>query len=459
MNHRRRATDEPSFPGDAVAIPAPQAPLGSALPSVPVSSLTQSTTTSTEVAGTTPPPQAAVKTKSSSGKSVKATSQTSSCTPSPTKAMPPSATWTTCPYKVQDGHVNPDVRILNDSGYINAVAQSILYNAVAYAQTKFSAHCKNVASFIDTFFVNPSTRMNPHMKFGQVVRGPGPNGEQGTFTGIVDLRWIVKVANALLILRTVKDCQDWTPNMDQAINDWMTAYVHWLTTSDLGLSAGSKANNHCSFYVAQVAAARMAKGDEAGASQMLQEYFAGPFRDQIARGGEQPFEAVRTRPYHYRTFNLEAMIASTNAKLGDQLGMNFWTAESKQNATIQTALDYAMGLDPGKEDGTEILPHVAAVAAAYGDTTGKYTAFLEKNDGSYQTQAYWYYDQPTSRAQNDRRDAGVENTVVDNVEWTCICDLPDSAGACEMVNGEPAVVLDNGVTATCAELWPFYSVQ
>jgi hypothetical protein len=42
----------------------------------------------------------------------------------------------------------------------------------------------------------------------------------------------------------------------------------------------------------------------------LQHYFNGQFLDQIAASGEQPFEAIRLRPYHYRLFNIEAMIVS-----------------------------------------------------------------------------------------------------------------------------------------------------
>ena len=51
-------------------------------------------------------------------------------------------------------------------------------------------------------------------------------------------------------------------------------------------------------------------GDTQGAQTALQNYFTNQFKDQIAQSGEQPFEAVRTRPYHYRCFNLEAMIVS-----------------------------------------------------------------------------------------------------------------------------------------------------
>ena len=62
--------------------------------------------------------------------------------------------------------------------------------------------------------------------------------------------------------------------------------------------------------MSQLAAAKMYLGDVQGAQNVLKGYFSKQFKDQIAQSGEQPFEAVRTRPYHYRSFNLEAMIVS-----------------------------------------------------------------------------------------------------------------------------------------------------
>lgn len=69
----------------------------------------------------------------------------------------------------------------------------------------------------------------------------------------------------------------------------------------------------------QLAAAKMYVGDTQGAQGALKNYFTDQFLDQIAASGEQPFEAVRTRPYHYRCFNLEAMIVSSADPLISQL--------------------------------------------------------------------------------------------------------------------------------------------
>ena len=150
-------------------------------------------------------------------------------------------------------------------------------------------------------------------------------------------------------------------------------------------------SNHGTFYANQAAALQILVGDYAGAKATLSKFFTGPFKEQISASGEQPFEAIRTRPFHYRAFNLEALIV--NAKLADQLGLNAWAAQSKYNATIQTALDYTMKLDPKSEDPAELVPHVLAVAAAYGDPKGKYMAYVKKVMPDYDTRIYYLYDQ------------------------------------------------------------------
>lgn len=93
-------------------------------------------------------------------------------------------------------------------------------------------------------------------------------------------------------------------------------------------------SNHGSFYPNQIAALKILSGDIVGAKTVLQSYFDNQFQDQIVASGEQvsltrhsfssawvltrsskPLEAVRTRPFHYRCFNLEAMIVSIEMAL------------------------------------------------------------------------------------------------------------------------------------------------
>ncbi|KAH9944487.1 chondroitin AC/alginate lyase [Epithele typhae] len=390
-------------------------------------------TTPRGVAPSAAPAQAAAK-----------TSTQSKCTPSPTTKMAPSATWTTCPYVVRDGKVNPDVRDLRDSGF-------------ARTSKAFSA---TAAKLVDAFFLSPKTGMNPNMNFGQLVRGPGRAHQIGSWTGILDMRGLVKVVNAIEVLKGVKSA-DWTTAREKAMMDWMKSYASWLENSALGKEVASKANNHYTFFVSQLAAAKLYRGDIQGAQ----------------RSGEQPFEAVRTRPYHYRAFNLEAMI--TNAKLGDALGLDFWTAKSKRGATIQDALDFAMRADPKGERVSDLVPHVAAVAAAYGDPKGKYRAFLQKADAAFEGEPFWLYDQPAAvphspagraaakkktRSAEERRGLG-HGLAVEGAAAAQGSRLEGRGGAAPPEFECPAVFemedvteLEVGLFVTCDQLKPYYEI-
>ncbi|RPD82674.1 chondroitin AC/alginate lyase [Lentinus tigrinus ALCF2SS1-7] len=466
-NAQLSPTTVSSLPTDALS----SAPTGGSL-SLPTSaptlgSLTKTTTSSRTtsdrtISGNLAPAQGAAKTSNAGSK----------CTPSPSKTLAPSATWTTCPYQLRDGKVNPDVRSLPDSPAAVSMAQSVIYNAVAFAITKTRSYSQNAANFIDTFFLASTTAMNPNMNYGQQVRGPGKAHQMGSFAGILDMRGMVKVTNAMSILKAAGS-PDWTSAREKSMTDWMKSYASWLQNSALGKEVASKANNHVSFYVNQLAAAQVYLGDTKGAQTTLKNYFTHQFSDQIAASGEQPFEAVRTRPYHYRCFNLEAMI--TNAKLGDQLGMNFWTAKSKYGATIQTALDYVMAQDPKEEDVADIFPHVAAVAAAYGDPKGKYAAFLKKKDSNYASQPFWFYDQsaalPSSPAGHPKRELSISGGAVGQQDVAVysdatsgkILDASSVVGSGNVTfecpaafDGVSEVELEPGLTTTCPELEPYY---
>ena len=148
--------------------------------------------------------------------------------------------WTACRYEVHDGKVNPDVRALPDSPAMVAMSQAVLDNAIAYAMTKTRSYSQNAAKYIDTFFLASSTAMNPNLNFGQLVRGPGKEHQMGTFTGVLDLRGIVKITNAIALLKAAQS-QDWTAARDKAMTAWMRSYVSWLESSAIGKETASKA--------------------------------------------------------------------------------------------------------------------------------------------------------------------------------------------------------------------------
>lgn len=146
--------------------------------------------------------------------------------------------------------------------------------------------------------------------------------------------------------------------------------------------------------------------------------------------------------------------------------------KSKYGATIKTALDFVMAKGPGKEDISDIFPHVAAIAAVYGDPGGKYMAYLKKNDPHYLSAPYYYYDQSGAFTQN--KEAVVENEA----EWLMDSEQPflqetfdaNNTQADTLPGAAPSipfecppvfatakrVQLDDGIYVTCDQLKPFF---
>ncbi|KAG9113181.1 hypothetical protein FRC07_007810 [Ceratobasidium sp. 392] len=277
------------------------------------------------------------------------------------------------------------------------MSDSIFFNAMAWVITNDNTYASNAASEINTWFIDPSTAMTPHLNYAQLERGPGV--QKGQHTGVLDLKCMTKLVSGVLMMRN-GSAPAWTSDLDQGLNSWVTQYLQWLNTAQLSLDEKASTNNHGSFWFNQVAALQILVGDTAGAKNTIQEYFNGIYMGQIDAKGDQPLETARTRPYHYRAYNLAAMIV--NARLGEFLGFSAWNLPTKAGTTIKDACNYAMNFtaDQSNEQGydAELYPNVAAVAAIYGDPDGKYAQWLAGRDQSYPGQPYFLWDQPLSNS-------------------------------------------------------------
>jgi hypothetical protein len=206
---------------------------------------------------------------------------------------------------------------------------------------------------------------------------------------------MAKITSAILYFRKQKIAA-WTDEVDSAMVNWTEQFITWLTTNTLGIQERDSVNNHGSFYFNQLATLQILVKDIKGANTTLGDYFSGIYMNQISANGEQPFEAARTRPFHYRCYNLNAMVV--NAQIGAYLGYDGWNHKTKNGSTIQTAADYTMTVPPGTEAADELWIGVAGVAAAYGDPDGKYAAFLANQSSTYPAQPFYYWDQPLSNS-------------------------------------------------------------
>ncbi|KAF8310497.1 chondroitin AC/alginate lyase [Clavulina sp. PMI_390] len=280
-----------------------------------------------------------------------------------------------CVFVDRDGQFVPDQYSVDNVGEFNNLDDAVFYSAMAWAITGDETHAANVDHWINTWFVNNATAMDPNLNYAQLIRGVGKN--VGSHTGLLDFKGMAKIASGVLTLRK-GNATSWTQATDDGFKSWLTAYLPWLLNNTLAVQERESTNNHGSFYFNQEAAVYLLLDDEASAKASVQQYFSGIYQNQINSTGEQPLEAVRTRPIHYRAYNLAAII--TNAAIAQYVGYDAWNITTALGGTIQKATDFAMAQNPApsnEEDAVyEINQIVACVASVYGDPTGKYKQWL-----------------------------------------------------------------------------------
>lgn len=120
------------------------------------------------------------------------------------------------------------------------MSQAVFFNAMSYAVTGTQSYSQKAVSFLETFFLEEDTAMTPNVNFGQIVRGIGPEHRVGTFTGVLDMRGMIKVANVILTLKAATS-PDWDAQKDARMQLWLRQYIGWLESSPIAKKTASSA--------------------------------------------------------------------------------------------------------------------------------------------------------------------------------------------------------------------------
>jgi hypothetical protein len=234
------------------------------------------------------------------------------------------------PYIRRDGETNPESKRDLDQPRVAALGWNVQGLALAYYMTGDEKYASRAAEQIRRWFLNSDSRMNPHLRFSQLVRGnPAERG-----SGIIDTRWFIEVVQSAGLLRGSKS---WTAEDEAGLKKWFRTYLDWLLTSPNGKHEHDAQNNHGSWFAAQTAAYAMFVGDTALARRIVED--AKPrIGWQIKPDGSQPIELERTRSMHYSSFNVEAL--SRVAEIGRSLGIDLWNYQAPEGGSLRRAIDH-----------------------------------------------------------------------------------------------------------------------
>lgn len=219
------------------------------------------------------------------------------------------------PYITKDGLTNPEAKALKDNEYLADVCHAVEKLALAYYFSHEEKYAAHAARLLRVFFLDPATRMNPNLNFGQGI----PGTTTGRSYGIIQSRHLVIIPDALALL---SGSPATTPALVQGLQAWLGQYTTWLTISPLGREEDAAKNNHGTFYDMQVLDFALFTGNQQLAKQTLEGQALARLPVQFAADGAQPLELARTRPWNYVTMNLQAWVAL--AVLAPHLGFDLW---------------------------------------------------------------------------------------------------------------------------------------
>jgi Alginate lyase len=234
------------------------------------------------------------------------------------------------PYIRKDGERNPG-RFDGNHHDIGAMSSSVLSLGMAayfFGDDRYATHAQKILS---TWFLEPATRMNPNLEYGQAVRGINT----GRGTGLIDTVALIHATQGIVLLEQAGKLDEL---LKTGLRQWYSEFLKWMTTSEKGLDEKKSGNNHATWWTAQVAAYSTFVNDAAAQKMAWNHYRTVLVPGQIQPDGSCPREEARTNSLSYSTFNLDAF--SVLCRIAELNGVDLWKFHTPEGIGVDKALAY-----------------------------------------------------------------------------------------------------------------------
>jgi hypothetical protein len=235
------------------------------------------------------------------------------------------------PYVRRDGERNPEIERIADHRAMDRMTSSVETLALAAYLGGDERYAVKAAQLLRAWFVDPETRMTPHLQYAQAI--PGINTGRGI--GLIESRGLTRVIDAIGLLET---SAAWSPGDDRALRDWFEHFLTWMRESGNGRDESGSKNNHGTYYDAQIASFALFLDRLDIARDVLNKAREKRIAVQIEPDGRQPLELARTKSWGYSVMNIDGL--TELAILGERAGVDLWGYKTADGRSIRAALLY-----------------------------------------------------------------------------------------------------------------------
>ena len=256
------------------------------------------------------------------------------------------------PYIGRDGSVNPEIYNIPDKKNLDQLTHAVTVLSSAYYFTDSPKYASKTKELLRVWFLDDSSKMNPNLKYSEMVRGKNNSQPAGIMAG----RNLTDIIDSI---RLIQNYPEWTSDDNSGIKSWFTRYLSWLLNSTSGRNEAQKMNNHGTYYYIQVSDIALFLNRTDLARSIIGSFMRPPslssfmapelsIYSKIQPDGRQLFELQRSRALDYSMFNLLGLFKLAN--LGEHLELDLWNFRTGKDPLLQKALDFLIPYLTKKQD-------------------------------------------------------------------------------------------------------------
>ena len=254
------------------------------------------------------------------------------------------------PFIRRDGERNPKVE-KTDRPLLATLISKVKTLGLAYGYTQQEDYSTHAALLLRTWFLNPDTRMNPNLMFGQGI----PGICEGRGIGLIETAAFAR--EMLSAVSFLRHSRSWSDEDMAGLQTWFQAFLEWMLKHPQGVDEARHGNNHSTAYDVQIVTYAFFVGQPDLARKILEGVGERRIADQIEPDGQQSWELARTKALGYASMNLELMLEL--AEIGRQWGIDLINFESVDGRSLRRAFDWLYPYWTGEQAWT--LPQIQPV--------------------------------------------------------------------------------------------------